>query len=208
METGTCRLAAVCLAGLALAAGGCGASGGARRDMTSSTQRSVRSNAGSRPGTSAALRAGPPPASWGVARVSAGGALYYPPGWRLARGDVGTATAVLVDAGQRILGYLNLTPRRGGETLANWPTFRISHNIAEGERDVRREGTVYRVRFRTGIGTCVRDSYATVSSARFIELACLIRGLRAPTVIVGAAPPASWTRVSPLLYRAISALIA
>jgi hypothetical protein len=207
MGTGTCRVAAVCLAGLAIAAGGCGAFGGVRRDTVSSTQPSA-SKAGGPNGTFAALHAGPPPPGWGVARIATGGALAYPPGWRLARGDAGTATAVLVDARQRILGYLNLTPRQGGETLANWPTFRISHNIAEGERDVRREGTVYRMRFRTGIGTCVRDSYSTVSGARFIELACLIRGVRAPTVIVGAAPPASWTLVSPLLYRAISALIA
>jgi hypothetical protein len=79
--------------------------------------------------------------------------------------------------------------------------------MAEGEHDVTREDTAYGVRFRTGTGTCVRDSYTTVSHTRFIELACLVTGARATTVIVGAAPPRSWTLLSPLLYRAISALI-
>jgi hypothetical protein len=142
-----------------------------------------------------------------VARISGGAVLYYPPGWRLAHGDAGTATAVLVDARQRIVGYLNLTPRQGSETPADWASFRISHNMGEGERDVTREETAYGVRFRTGTGTCVRDSYTTVSRARFIELACLVSGARATTVIVGAAPPRSWTLLSPLLYRAISALV-
>ena len=188
-------LPAVCLTGLALAAGGCGASGG------------TSSGAASSASPFAALRAGAPPARWGVARIPTGGALYYPPGWRLARGDVGTATAIRLGARHRIVGYLNLTPRQSTETLADWASFRVSHNIAEGNRDVKLEGVAYAVRFRTGSGTCVRDSYTTSSDARFIELACLVRGARATSVIVGTAPPQAWTVTSPLLYRAISALI-
>jgi len=175
--------------------GGCGASGG------------TRSGAASSPDPFTALRAGAPPATWGVAWIPTGGALYYPPGWRLARGDVGTATAIRLGARHRIVGYLNLTPRQSTETLADWASFRVSHNIAEGNRDVKLEGVAYGVRFRTGSGTCVRDSYTTSSRARFIELACLVRGARATSVIIGAAPPQAWTLTSPLLYRAISALI-
>jgi hypothetical protein len=208
MATGTSRLPAVCLAaGAALAAGGCGASGGAGHGAASSTQSPKALAAGDRTDPFTALRAGAAPASWGIARIGAGGALFYPPGWRLDRGDAGTATAILSEARGGILGYLNLTPRQGNETLSNWASFRVSHNVAEGERDVKLEQAAYGVRFRTGRGTCVRDSYTTASRARFIELACLVRGARATSVVVGAAPPRAWTATSPLLYRSIAAFI-
>src|SRR6202035_3057154 len=148
-----------------------------------------------------------PPANWAVARIGAGAALYYPPGWRLAAGDAGTATAVLTDARRQLVGYLNLTPRQGSETLSDWASFRVAPNVAEGDRDVKREAVAYGVGFRTGTATCVRDSYTTVSRARFIELACIVRGTRATSVIVGAAPPRAWALTSPLLYRAISAVV-
>jgi hypothetical protein len=199
-------LSAVCLTGVALAAGGCGASGATRSGVASSSQP-LPVKAGKRADPFTALRAGAPPATWGVARIPTGGALFYPPGWRLARGDVGTATAIRLGARHRIVGYLNLTPRQSTETLADWASFRVSHNVAEGNRDVKLEGVAYGVRFRTGSGTCVRDSYTTSSHARFIELACLVRGARATSVIVGAAAPQAWTLTAPLLYRAISALI-
>jgi hypothetical protein len=51
----------------------------------------------------------------------------------------------------------------------------------------------------------VRDSYTTVTHARYVEIACLVAGQRATSVIVGAAPPNAWSQVSPLLERAISA---
>ncbi len=207
MATATNRLPAVCLTGVALAAGGCGASGGARRSAASSTQPPAVLEAGTRADLLTALRGGAPPVTWAMARIPAGGALYYPPGWRLARGDAGTVTAILLEARHRIVGYLNLTPRQSTETLADWASFRVSHNIAEGERDVKLEGAAYGVRLRGGSGTCVRDSYTTSSHARFIELACLVRGVRSTSVIVAAAPPRAWTVTSPLLYRAISALI-
>jgi len=208
METGTSRVgAAVCLAGLALTAVGCGASGGRRRATPSSTRPPLAFRPGARAGAFATLRAGAAPPTWRVARISAGGALYYPPGWRLAPGDAGTATAVLLDARRRTVGYLNLTPRQGGETLADWTSFRVSHNVAEGERDVKSEAAARGVRFRTGIGACVRDSYTTISHTRFIELACLVRGARTTSVIVATAPPRAWRQTSPLLFRAIAALI-
>jgi hypothetical protein len=112
-----------------------------------------------------------------------------------------------MDARRQLVGYLNLTPRQSSETLSDWASFRVAHNVAEGDRDVKREAVAYGVRFRTGTGTCVRDSYMTVSRARFIELACLVRGTRAASVIVGAAPPRAWSMFSPVLYRAVSALV-
>jgi hypothetical protein len=52
----------------------------------------------------------------------------------------------------------------------------------------------------------VRDSYRTRFGTRYVELACLVSGARASTVIVGASPPESWSTISPLLERAISSL--
>jgi hypothetical protein len=100
---------------------------------------------------------------------------------------------------------LNVTPRQGAETLANWPHFRVEHDADEGDRDVRPLEVGFGLRFRTGRGSCVRDSYTTVTHARYVEIACLVAGQRATSVIVGAAPPNAWSQVSPLLERAISA---
>ena len=151
------------------------------------------------------LRPSAAPAGWQVARIATGATLYYPPGWRPAPGDPGTATAVLLDPARHIGGYLNVTPRQGAEAPATWGEFRVAHNASEGDRDVKREATAAGLRFRDGRGACVRDSYTTVSRARFVELACLVEGARAASVIVAAASPGAWSRLVPQLRRAISA---
>jgi hypothetical protein len=135
---------------------------------------------------------------WPTVRIASGAAISYPPGWRLIRGDPGTATAVLLH-GHRFVGYLNLTPRQGEETVANWRTFRPEHNVEEGDRDVRTLPT------KSPRGTCVRDAYTTATGTRYIELACLVPG-RHPSVVVGAAPPSNWSAISPLLKRAIASV--
>lgn len=144
-----------------------------------------------------------PPADWRVARIAGGGELAYPPGWSRRRGDPGTATAVLLSSGGRFLGYLNLTPRQGGETLSNWPSFRVEHNREEGDHAVTRLAAATGLHFLSGHGSCVKDSYATRTGSRFVEIACLVAGARATSVIVGAAPPAAWPRISGAIKRAI-----
>jgi hypothetical protein len=133
--------------------------------------------------------------------------LSYPPNWRREISDAGTATSVIKDRRGAFLGYLNLTPRQGAESLANWSSFRITHNAAEGDRHVVRLAAASGLRFLTGTGSCVRDSYTTSSGAHFIELACIVAGTRATSVIVGAAPPRAWSRMSPRIERAISAVV-
>ncbi len=103
------------------------------------------------------------------------------------------------------LGYLNLTPRQGDETLTNWTSFRVAHNAQEGDRNLKTLAAAKGLRFRSGHGSCVRDAYTTSTGAKFLELACLVAGSRASWVIVGAAPPPAWARVAPLIKRAISA---
>jgi hypothetical protein len=151
------------------------------------------------------VHAAPAPAGWRATAIASGAVLSYPPDWTPVGGDPGTASAALAGARQHIIGYLNVTPLQGSESLANWPEFRVRHNAAEGDRAVTTEATAYGVRFLTGTGSCVRDSYTTVSRARYVELACLVAGAHARSVIVAAAARAQWIKISPVLYRALSA---
>jgi hypothetical protein len=112
-------------------------------------------------------------------------------------------TASLKRDGQ-IAGYLNITPQGGEETLANWATFRPAHNREEGDSDLVPIASASGLRFRNGTGSCVKDRYATSSSHQYVEIACIVRGPLATTVIVAAAPPDSWNGLSPVLERAIS----
>ena len=89
--------------------------------------------------------------------------------------------------------------------MADWARFRVRHNREEGDRQVHTLASYVGLRFRTGHGTCVRDAYVTKTRARYIELACLVVGQRATTVIVGAAPPGSGARTGRQIERAISA---
>jgi hypothetical protein len=140
-------------------------------------------------------------------RIPSGAVLAYPPSWRRVHGDPGTATVVLLGPSGLIVGYLNLTPRQGSETPGNWPRFRPLHNGEEGDTDVRILGTATGLKFRAGRGSCVEDSYATSTGARYIELACLVRADRTSSVVIGASRPSQWPQISPLLERSISALI-
>jgi hypothetical protein len=150
------------------------------------------------------LRPALAPPGWRTAAIPTGAAMSYPPGWRRISGDAGTATAVLTNAEDQIVGYLNLTPRQGRETLTNWGRFRVDHNADEGDRSIKRLAAGSRLRFRSGHGSCVRDSYTTGSGNPYVELACLVAGRKGATVIVGAAPPQMWHQVSPTLERAIA----
>lgn len=133
--------------------------------------------------------------------------MAYPPGWRTVAGDRDTASAALLDSHGHYLGYLNLTPRQGPETPASWPAFRLRHNVAEGEREVRLDAAAGGLRFRTGRGTCVRDAYTTSANTRYVEIACLVGGGHVSSVVVGAAPSEHWTQERSVIEQAISALI-
>ena len=150
------------------------------------------------------LRPANPPSDWKVRQLPSGKAsLAYPPGWRLTRTDPGTVTASLHRNGQ-IAGYLNITPQGGDETLANWASFRPAHNREEGDSDLVALAAASGLRFRDGTGSCVKDRYATDGVHHYTEIACIVRGPSATTVIVGAAPPALWSGISPALKRSIS----
>jgi hypothetical protein len=152
------------------------------------------------------LRAQAPPGDWRVTRITSGAELAYPPGWHPQHGDRGTATVALVSSDGRYLGYLNLTPRQGPETLTNWASFRIHHNGEEGDRGVRRLASATGLHFLQGHGSCVKDTYTTIERSRYIEIACLVSGTRGESVIVAAAPPSAWPAESRTIERAIEAV--
>ncbi|HKZ14824.1 MAG TPA: hypothetical protein VJL81_13360 [Solirubrobacterales bacterium] len=158
-----------------------------------------------RGGAFAWLRPTAVPASWVTHRLPGSPAtLSAPPGWHSAPGDPGTRTMVSRSPSGQIVGYLNATPRQGSETLANWSDFRVDHNRDEGDREVRRLASASGLRFRSATGSCVLDSYATSSGHRYREIACLVSGPTASTVIVAAAPPGSWADEAPRLERAVT----
>lgn len=223
MATATSRRAAVGVLALALSAAGCGGSsapsvpgGGAPSVPGGGVASAPGAGVASVPGGGVAsvpgagafawLRPAPSPAGWRVARIASGAAMPYPPSWRPTRGDAGTATAVLLGSGRRFLGYLNITPRQGGEAPSTWGSFRVAHNADEGDREVRQLAAAQGLRFRTGHGSCVRDAYTTSTGVRFVELACLVAGPKAASVIVGAAPPEIWAKIAPSIELAISAM--
>lgn len=175
---------------------GCGSTGSTR---TASHAQRVR------PGTAFSWFApAPAPAGWPRARMPAGGSISYPPGWRTIPGDPGTASVALIAGRHDYLGYLNLTPREGAETLATWGRFRAAHNQEEGSTHVVTQAVLTGASFGTARGSCVRDAYASTTGVRYSEIACLLQGRRGAEVVVGAAPPSRWRRMAPLLERAIS----
>ena len=207
---GTSRRLALAGVAVALAVAGCG--GGGSSSMSSTRTASTRGasqgaasqGAASQGAAFAWLRPAPAPAGWLVAQVRSGATLFYPPQWRPAHGDPGTATAILLDSRKRFAGYLNVTPRQGNEQLATWASFRPDHNRNEGDRNVTLLASATRLRFRGGSGSCVKDAYTTAVHTHYIELACLVTGARASSVIVGATPPEQWSKVAPVLEQAIS----
>ena len=149
----------------------------------------------------------PPPRGWKLARLPSGAATFaYPRTWRPIRTDPGTASVALIGHGRGIRGYLNATPRQGAETLANWPSFRIQHlREEESSKDVRLIASAHGLRFRSGRGSCVIDSYRT-SRTRYREIACLVAGTRTSCVVVSAAPSKTWAQQAETIERAIASL--
>jgi hypothetical protein len=206
MGMATSRALLVGLLALGAAGGGCGTS--------ASRPPSVRRSTGLTSSSVNAASAGytwlapaPAPATWRHSRLDSGATMAYPPGWRVLAGDPDTTTAALLDTHGYYLGYLNLTPRQGHEAQASWASFRSHHNVAEGEKNVTVIDAAAGLRFRSGQGSCVRDAYTTSTNNRYVEIACLVDGRRASSVIVGAAPGKRWAQERSIIERAISALI-
>jgi hypothetical protein len=132
------------------------------------------------------------------------GLLAYPASWRAIKSDPGTVSAATRTGAGSIRGYLNATPQQGQETLANWSSFRLAHNRDEGDVKVTALASATNLRFRDGHGSCVIDGYTSSSGHRYREIACIVAGATHTTVVVGAAPPQSWSGEAPALERSLS----
>ena len=181
-------VAALALAGAATLAA-CGASGGDERAAGPPAPANPAAFAWVHP---VARRPG-----WSTRRPALRGRQPSPtrPGWRLSKTDPGTVTATLRRPAAGSIGYLNITPQGGDETLANWASFRPAHNREEGDSDLVPTRLGDRAS-ASGLrqGSCVKDRLRDRSTSRhYTEIACIVRGRTATTVIVGAAPPRSGT---------------
>src|SRR4051794_32511796 len=155
------------------------------------------------PAAFAWLRPSAAPAAWRRATTPTGATVSYPSGWHTIETDPGTVSAAPLGEHGVFHGYLNATPQGGKETLANWRRFRPAHVAEEGAHDVRLAAAAEHLRFRSGRGSCVVDSYSTTKT-RFREIACIVSGARGTSVIVAAAPASGWAQQAPSLERAVA----
>jgi hypothetical protein len=198
----TTAAALLAITGLAAAGCGGGAGDGAAQSASATPVSQTQLHA------FAWLRPSPPPPTWRTASLPGGAArMAYPAGWRAIRSDPGTVSAALRSGTGEIIGYLNATPRQGAESLGNWSSFRVDHNGDEGDVDVTPVATARNLRFRAGSGSCVVDDYTSSSGHDYREIACIVAGASATTVVVGAAPPAQWPSQGPAIEQAISSFL-
>jgi hypothetical protein len=178
------------LATLLVLGSGCGGSGVARTPSTPDPPFSW-------------LKPAAAPLDWKATKTPGEAVLAYPHAWHVISGDPGTASAALTAPGGLIVGYLNAAPATSSEVPSTWARFRVDHNGEEGDRHVRLIAQAGGLRFLTGTGSCVTDSYQTSASA-YIEIACLVRGPGQPSVIVAAAASSAWAIQRAALQTAIA----
>ncbi len=134
--------------------------------------------------------------------------LSYPPGLQPVAGDKDAASAARLSPAGAFQLYLNATPRQGSENLAHWAAFRLHLLRSDDAASARQLASAQGIKFRGGTGSCVIDRYITrIGGHHFQEIACLVRGHTSASVIVAAAPAATWTQARPLLLRAVAAYL-
>jgi len=207
--TGLLTLAAILVAALALSACGSGMNGESpEHEIDEASSHAPVQPAPKDPHAFAWLRPAGAPDGWRSSELPNGTArMAYPPGWSPIQTDPGTVTSALRDHDGEIRGYLNATPQQGSETLVDWARFRPDHNADEGDVDLRPIAAASNLRFRSGRGSCLIEDYRTSSDHFYREIACIVAGAEATTVIVGAAPPDEWQRQAPAIERAISSFL-
>jgi hypothetical protein len=132
--------------------------------------------------------------------------LSYPPSLRPVSGDADSVSAARVSPAGVFRLYLNATPRQGDEQLRGWAAFRLRLLTADDAASAHELAAAQDVAFRGGTGSCVIDTYVTrIGAHHYQEIACLVQGRASASVIVAAAPAATWAQASPLLLRAVAA---
>jgi len=161
------------------------------------------------PASFAWFRSQAAPGSWLRASLAGrSGVLSYPSTLRPMPGDAGTVTFGLNTRSGATLIYLNVTPRQGGETLQNWPGFRVEHLREDGETGVRVDATSGTLSFHGGQGRCVVDDYTTkIHNNHYREIACYVRGAsgaHSASVLIVATRVVTWAQYGTLLERVVN----
>jgi hypothetical protein len=149
------------------------------------------------------------PALWPHLTLPNGTAvLSYPPSLHPLAGDKDAVSAGRLGPGGAFQLYLNATPRQGTERLQDWSAFRLTLLRSDDAASAHEVGAAEGVKFRGGTGSCVIDAYVTrIGAHHYQEIACLVQGRTSASVIVAAAPSATWAQARPLLFRAVAAYL-
>ena len=150
-----------------------------------------------------------PPATWARLAVPSGlGTLSSPPGFRMVEGDPGTLSVALRGPAGTYLavGYLNITPHQGDETLRDWAAFRLSHVLDDAAVSVHEDAMVRALPTATGVRSCVTDDYVTnIGHHHFHEVACYVMDGSVSSVVVAATPSGDPAHVWAELQTAVAA---
>ena len=148
----------------------------------------------------------PAPGAWLRASLTGQSAtLSYPGSLRPQHGDPGTVTVGSTAKSGQVLVYLNVTPKQGDENLRNWADFRMEHLREDGQSAVHLDGVSGPLNFRGGHGRCVTDNYTTdTHHNRYNEIACIVQGSHATSVLVAATSTAAWRANRALLENVVS----
>jgi hypothetical protein len=132
--------------------------------------------------------------------------LSYPPAFAPVPGDPGSVSAAVRTGTGTYLAYLNATPRQGAERPRDFATFRVHLLGEDHDEAVHEEAAEEGLAFRGGRGSCVLDSYVTrVRHRHYREIACLVVGAHASTVVVAAALTTTWGQFRAVLQRSVAA---
>ena len=132
--------------------------------------------------------------------------MSSPPGFRTVHGDPGTLSVALRNSAGTYLGYLNVTPHQGDETLQDWAAFRLTHLLGDDAVSVHEDATVQSVRTATAVRSCVTDDYVTtIGHHHFHEVACYVTSGSVGSVVVAATPSGDPAHVWTQLERAVAA---
>ena len=148
-----------------------------------------------------------PPATWARLTVPSGlGTLPSPPGFRTVDSDPGTLSVALRNSVGTYLGYLNVTPHQGDETLQNWAAFRLAHLLDDDAVSVHEDARVTAHRMSTGARSCVTDDYVTtIGHHHFHEVACYVMSGSVSSVVLAATPSGDPAHVWTDLESAVAA---
>jgi hypothetical protein len=134
--------------------------------------------------------------------------LSYPPSLQRLASDNDAVSAARLSPGGTVQLYLNATPRQGTERLRDWAALRLMLLRSDDASSANEQAAAQGVRFRGGTGSCVIDDYVTrIGEHHYQEIACLVQGRTGASVIVAAAPAATWAQARPLLFRSVAAYL-